>query len=590
MKIKTVAARNGKSIKNVLTAIDGFGILVTVLILIAGLLISLNLVTQKAREVSSNSLYAEIKDNLKYETQIIASSAESLYSENKGKMTDRQLQDLVLGNIRDAKYGDSGYFFVYQQDGTRLVAPENRSQEGKNLIGTTDKNGVKLVAGLIGLAKQGGGDLTYIWLNPQSNRQESKVAYACPLKLGGSELVIGTGTYVPMIEETETQIEAAIGRTKNIILLILIPLCLAAAFLILLLSNFYFKRRIVDPIWALTRVADQLALGSVDVTLDKTSEDEIGTLMLAFQNMATNMKDQASAAEKLAQGDLTAQVTVRSEKDLLGHALAGLTERLHALVGTIAAVAEQVDSGSKAVSDFGTALSQSTTEQASTVQQLSASLEEISSRVKLSAESAGSANAFTRDVKTNAKDGSERMGEMLHAMDEIGLSSANIRKVIQVIDSIAFQTNILALNASVEAARAGQHGLGFTVVAEEIRKLAARSAEAAKETAGMIEASAEKVEAGTKMARDTARALDRIVEEIDKAADLVSGIADGSKEEAVGIAQINEGILQASQGVQANAATSEESAAASRELSGQATRLDQAIKVFRLEKAEPAAE
>lgn len=589
MQVKNVIRQRGtgvskdKSIKSVLMFINGIGILFTAFILVVGLLISLSIVTKQARTVAANSLYKNVEDNLKYETQVAISSAESLYNKNKGKMTNRQLQDFVLENIRNAKYGDSGYFFVYQKDGIRLVAPENRAQEGQNLIATVDKNGVKLVAGLINRAKQGGGIFTYIWLNPKTNRPESKMAYSSLLKLGDRELVVGTGTYIPMIEETEMQIQSSINQITNKVLLILIPLCVAFSLLMLAFSSSYFTGKIVNPVKNLTRVAGKLALGDVDVTMDKASGNEIGTLMRAFNSMAANMKGQAFLAEKIAGGDLTAKVAVRSQNDLLGKALSNLVSRLHDLVEQIAGAAKQVDSGSRTVSELSITLSQGATEQASTVEELSASLEEISSQMKLNARNAENADKFTKDVKRNAESGSAQMNKMRHAMNEISLSSANIRKILKVIDDISFQTNILALNASVEAARAGEHGRGFAVVAEEVRNLAARSAEAARETAALIETSIEKVEAGTKMADSTAEALNLIVEEIDKTAGLVNGITAGSKEQAASVGQINQGIMQVSQNVQATAATSEESAAASEELSGQASRMNKTIAVFRLE-------
>ncbi|MDF3002726.1 MAG: methyl-accepting chemotaxis sensory transducer [Bacillota bacterium] len=289
---------------------------------------------------------------------------------------------------------------------------------------------------------------------------------------------------------------------------------------------------------------------------------------------------------QMADGNLNLSITADYRGDFieiknsLNHILTTLSE----VMGDINEAAEQVASGSRQVSDGSQTLSQGSTEQASSIEELTASIAEIASQTRQNAIDASEANELAGAARNNAVKGNEQMRSMLKSMVEISDSSASISRIIKVIDDIAFQTNILALNAAVEAARAGQHGKGFAVVAEEVRNLAARSAEAARETTGLIEGSIHKVQAGTKIADDTAAALVEIVEGIEKAAGIVENIASASNEQASGIAQINKGIEQVSMVVQNNSATAEESAAASEELSSQAELLKQMMGRFQLRK------
>lgn len=313
----------------------------------------------------------------------------------------------------------------------------------------------------------------------------------------------------------------------------------------------------------------------------------VGLGLLVANMISTPLRRMVDAAEEIAGGNLDVDVKIDSRDEVgeLGSAFVKMTDHINEIMTNIDSAAEQVAAGSKQIADSSMGLSQGATEQASSIEELTASIEEISAQTRLNADSAGEANALAELTRTNAVEGNNEMKRMLKSMEEINESSTNISKIIKVIDEIAFQTNILALNAAVEAARARQHGKGFAVVAEEVRNLAARSADAAKETTRMIEGSIKKVDDGTKIATTTAAALNQIVDDVAKVSGIVENIAIASNEQAIGISQINQGIMQVSEVVQMNSATSEESAAASEELSSQAELLREQAARFTLKKS-----
>ncbi|WKY45042.1 methyl-accepting chemotaxis protein [Eubacteriaceae bacterium ES2] len=288
--------------------------------------------------------------------------------------------------------------------------------------------------------------------------------------------------------------------------------------------------------------------------------------------------------EKIGRGDLNHEIKTKYHGDFLPikQSLNDITDRLNSTMTDINRAASQVQVGAYQIADGSQALAQGSTEQASSIQELTASIEEVSEATMKNAIHASEANDVALRVHRSAQMGNEQMQELLTAMIELNEASNDISKIIKVIDDIAFQTNILALNAAVEAARAGQHGKGFAVVAEEVRTLAARSAEAAKETTDLIERSVEKAKAGSKIANYTAESLNEILISVEKVTDLAGKIAWASNHQKKEIAQISQGIEQVSTVIQTNSATAEESAAASQELSEQAAQLKKMVDTFQL--------
>ncbi len=372
---------------------------------------------------------------------------------------------------------------------------------------------------------------------------------------------------------------------------------MAAVAIISLFLAFYISGLISKPLIILTTFMKR-AGGEGDILLSKDDEatigrygmikDEIGQCISATARFVSHINGVADVLGSVADGDLTRDFTTLSEKDVMGISLNKMSQNLNNMFADINNASNQVSSGSVQIADGAQLLAQGATEQSATVEELSASVTEVNGQTKANANLADDAKKLGDDIKTNAERGNTQMEQMIKAVGEISDASTAIGKVIKIIDDIAFQTNILALNAAVEAARAGQHGKGFAVVADEVRSLAAKSADAAKNTSELIATSIEKSEQGAAISKETAESLGRIVEGIIQSSELVAKIAQSSNEQSIAIGQIGEAIDQVSQVIQQNSATAEESAAASEQMSGQATMLQQLISQFKLKNQDAA--
>ncbi len=535
--------------------------------------------------------------------------------ETAGTLTREEAQTRAKDAVRALRYEGSGYFWINDMNAVIVMHPIKPALDGTDQSAMADPTGKKIFTEFVKAVKgspDGQAFVDYLW--PKPGFEEPVLKYSHVAGFAPWGWIVGTGVYADDL--------AAMFRSNAIEM----AMILAVGGLAIILAAYGIVKSVTGPILRLKASMQSIAEEDVSRDVPETErKDEIGAMAKVVsvlrqsvaeraelrvregeqqvrldaersegerrqravsQGQSDAMQTVGEALERLAAGDLTVSIDAISPE--YAKLRDDFNRAVDALSGTVNAIARSTDvvyGSAGGIAEAANNLSHRTEQQAASLEETAAALDEITATVRSASERAAEASRMVAETKQSTGRSGTIVRDAVAAMSRIEDASSRISQIIGVIDEIAFQTNLLALNAGVEAARAGEAGRGFAVVAQEVRELAQRSANAAKEIKGLISNSAAEVGTGVALVRSTGDALTEIEALVNKVNEQVNSIATSAREQATGLAEVNTAVNQMDQMTQQNAAMVEETNAAGQTLTQESEQLKRLLGNFRLSPA-----
>lgn len=449
---------------------------------------------------------------------------------DKGLISQAEAQQRAIQIIKDLRYGETGYFFIMNQQAQVIMHPINAKLIGKG-SDIADANGVYFFREMVKHSSDSNGGYTaYVFPRPGETQAQPKIAYSIPWAPWG--WVIGTGLYVDDIN---------------------------AVFLVSLYQNM------------MVFVAISILLSILVYMINRST----------LQTLGGEPRYAAEVAARIAAGDLAHAVNKKAgDSTSLVHEMGMMREQLTTVIEEIRSGAENINTGTHDIAAGNQEIAAHTDRQAMSLARTSSSMEEITAAVKQNAENAGQARELAKGAVDIASRGGVAMRSVNDTMNGISESAGKIASIIEVVNSIAFQTNILALNAAVEAARAGEQGRGFAVVAGEVRSLSQRSSQAAQEIKDLVEESVTRVSSGSAQIKVAGSHFEEMIGAVQSVSDIMSQISHATEEQSKGISDVNEAIVQIDAVTHQNSVLVQQAVEAANALEEQTRRLTQTVAFF----------